>query len=273
MPPPRLELQPAPHRQRADVGPSPSPSAHRRQPRPPRRERQEVSTFLSHIAFAYPVALWSLLLLPAIWWLLRFTPPRPQSVRFPPLRLLLDLVSREEESDRTPWWLMLIRLALAGLLILAVAQPVLAPGQRLAGSSAPLLLVIDDGWAAAKDWNRRQDVIAELIASARNGGAPVVLAPTTPHLQAPALTARDAQQAIAEASRLAPQALATDRMALLKRLEAQYAGSPALTIVWIADGIDAGSARSFADGLKGLAGGGAQVEAVVPETSTLAMAL
>ena len=67
----------------------------------------------------------------SIWWLLRFTPPKPQTVRFPPLRLLLDLVTREEQPDKTPWWLMLLRLALAALLILGGRRiRFYAPGPR-----------------------------------------------------------------------------------------------------------------------------------------------
>jgi hypothetical protein len=65
---------------------------------------------LGTLTFATPLALGALALLPVIWWLLRFTPPRPQAVRFPPFRLLLDLVSREEQPDRTPWWLVALRL-------------------------------------------------------------------------------------------------------------------------------------------------------------------
>ena len=61
-----------------------------------------MSGFLQALSFTTPWALAALALLPVIWWLLRFTPPRPQIVRFPPLRLLLELVSAHEQPDRTP---------------------------------------------------------------------------------------------------------------------------------------------------------------------------
>ena len=47
---------------------------------------------LGALTFATPLALGALALLPVIWWLLRFNPPRPRAVRFPPFRLLLDLI-------------------------------------------------------------------------------------------------------------------------------------------------------------------------------------
>ena len=50
--------------------------------------------FLPAIGFATPLALAGLLSLPVIWWLLRFTPPRPDRIAFPPIRLLLGLADR-----------------------------------------------------------------------------------------------------------------------------------------------------------------------------------
>ena len=40
------------------------------------------------LAFSAPLALSALVLLPALWYLLRLTPPRPREVSFPPLRLI-----------------------------------------------------------------------------------------------------------------------------------------------------------------------------------------
>ena len=134
--------------------------------------------FLQALTFTTPLALGGLLLLPVIWWLLRFTPPRPETVKFPPLRLLLDLVNREEKPDKTPWWLMLLRLAIAALVILGVSHPLHAPGRVDALKREPLLLVIDDTWAAAKDWDKRRAIIAEILDGARSANATVSLAVT-----------------------------------------------------------------------------------------------
>ncbi|MBI2718845.1 MAG: DUF4159 domain-containing protein [Rhizobiales bacterium] len=227
----------------------------------------------SSLTFATPWALAALLLLPAIWWLLRFTPPRPQTVRFAPLRLLLELVNREDQADRTPWWLMLLRLALAALVIIGVAHPSITPGQGTSLGNAPLLLVVDDGWAAAADWNRRRDILAEYIASARQAGAPVTLATTVPELRPHGLAAGDAEAAASRLAALAPQSLAPDRMALLAKLTPAFAASGTLHVVWMSDGIDDGHAADFAKGLEGLAGGKATVEAVIPAASRLPLVL
>ena len=80
---------------------------------------------LGAIGFLNPWVLLALASLPAIWWLLRATPPRPNRVWFPATRLLLDLKEKERTSARSPWWLTLIRMAAAALVIAALAEPVL----------------------------------------------------------------------------------------------------------------------------------------------------
>ena len=103
---------------------------------------------LSSLAFASPWLLVALAALPIIWWLLRVTPPAPRRIAFPAIRLLLGLAPREETPARTPLWLILLRVALAGLVIIAAAHPLLNPQARLA-STGPILVIVDDGWAAA----------------------------------------------------------------------------------------------------------------------------
>src|SRR4051794_8657222 len=110
---------------------------------------------LGSLAFASPWLLAGLAALPILWWLLRVTPPAPRRLRFPAIRLLLGLEPKEETPARTPLWLVLLRMALAAMIILALAHPLLNPSARLAGSG-PLVLVVDDGWAAARDWPARQ---------------------------------------------------------------------------------------------------------------------
>ena len=92
------------------------------------------------LTFAAPLVLTALAALPAIWLLLRITPPQPRRVDFPPLKILADLRPEQETPARTPWWLLLLRLLLAAFLILAAAGPIWNP---LAEDSnrAPLLIV------------------------------------------------------------------------------------------------------------------------------------
>src|SRR5258708_12078660 len=97
--------------------------------------------------FASPLVLVALAALPLLWWLLRVTPPSPRRETFPAIRLLLGLHPTEETPARTPWWLLLLRLVAAGLIILALARPILASSGSLP-TRGPVLLVLSNCCAA-----------------------------------------------------------------------------------------------------------------------------
>ncbi|HEX7108457.1 MAG TPA: DUF4159 domain-containing protein [Aestuariivirga sp.] len=229
--------------------------------------------FLQALTFTTPVALAGLLLLPVIWWLLRFTPPKPQSIKFPPLRLLLELVSKHEQPDKTPWWLMLLRLVISVLVILGVSHPLYAPGQTVAGSSAPLLIIVDDTWAAAKDWSLRRAMLGEIVNEARENDVTLSLATTAPSAREADIVARDADATLKQIAVLEPKALGPDRAKLLTRLKTSFNSATSLHVVWISDGMDQSSATAFAEGLTSLANGRASVDAIMPNATALPMAL
>src|SRR5579862_2158158 len=77
------------------------------------------------MTFVAPLALVALAALPLLWWLLRVTPPAPRRETFPAIRLLFGLQPTEETPARTPWWLLLLRLIAAGLVIIALARPII----------------------------------------------------------------------------------------------------------------------------------------------------
>ncbi len=129
------------------------------------------------IGFVTPAVLLSLLLLPAIWWLLRITPPQPRVIRFPAIRLLRDLVNREETPARTPLWLILMRMVLAALLIFALAGPILKPSAAPPGRG-PEIIVVDNGWAAADSWPAIKAAMVAEIDRAERAGISVVILPT-----------------------------------------------------------------------------------------------
>ena len=115
------------------------------------------------LAFASPLLLWGLVALPVLWFLLRAVPPAPIRRRFPGVALLLGLVDQDRQADKTPWWLMALRMAAIALVILGFAGPVLNPQPR-ESSDKPLLVLVDGGWAEAQDWAARMQQAADLMA-------------------------------------------------------------------------------------------------------------
>jgi Domain of unknown function (DUF4159)/Aerotolerance regulator N-terminal len=187
------------------------------------------------LSFGTPLILAALLVLPLLWWLLRVTPPLPRRTLFPPLRLLRGLEDEEQTPAATPWWLLLLRLLAAALLIVALADPLLGRSPKLA-SNGPLVLVVDNGWTAAKNWDARQEMIADLLRSAQ--GRAVAIIPTAGAAPAGLLNEGEAARIAKE---LKPMPWSGDRAAAAKALgRFNFAAPPAL--YWLSDGIeDAGS--------------------------------
>jgi hypothetical protein len=209
---------------------------------------------LGPIAFLSPWLLAGLLALPAIWWLLRTIPPRPRRLEFPPTRILVGIENREKTPAQTPWWLTLIRMAAAALVILALAEPVLNPNRDKAlTGTGPVVLVVDNGWSSAAQWGTRTFMIERLIAEAEGQSRPLLIAPTANTTQAVSLKIEAPAVAHSTAAAVQPQPFAPDRTATARAIATALAGAKDAVVVWLADGIDHdGSAREFADKLAGL---------------------
>lgn len=194
--------------------------------------------FLSSLSFAAPLILLALLALPALFLLLRATPPRPRRVRFPALIILRELKTAEETPDRTPWWLLLLRLGVAALAILALAGPILnAPKSE--GGTGPIIFIVDDSWAAAPHWRLRQDAIRKGAQEAQAGGREVyILATADPEAPLAPLTG---QAAAGAAAALRPVAARADRKRALEVLRAAADAGPLFNqgadIRWLSDGL------------------------------------
>lgn len=189
---------------------------------------------LPPITFGSPLLLFALLALPALWWLLRVTPPLPRRTIFPPLRLLRGLEDEEQTPAATPWWLLLLRLLAAALLVVALADPLLGRSPKLA-AAGPLVLVIDNGWTAAKDWDTRQELIADLLHSAQ--GRAVAIIPTAGNAPTGLLNEGEAARIAKE---LKPMPWVGDRKAAAQALgRFKFNAAPAL--YWLSDGVEANS--------------------------------
>ncbi|HEU4804324.1 MAG TPA: DUF4159 domain-containing protein [Nitrobacter sp.] len=199
------------------------------------------------LSFLQPLMLLGLLSLPLLWWLLRVVPPRPRRIDFPPTRLLFDIAPKEETPSRTPWWLTALRLAAAALVIFAAAGPVWNPKAGAARSTAPLTILLDDGWSAASSWETRIRAADELIAEADSDRRGVAIVP----LSEPArdITLMPAGTARVALRQLAPKPFAVERVETLPTLERFLKATGDSDIVWLSDGIDSGRGAEFVDGL------------------------
>jgi len=190
------------------------------------------------LSFGAPMVLWGLIALPIIWWLLRLTPPKPQAEVFPPLRILARVLKREETPQQSPWWLTLLRLLLAALVIMALAEPVWNPREKLPTGGKALALVIDNDWAAAPDWDKRVAIAERLINDAGANGVPVVVAFTAEKPNAE-IGPFDAAAALDRLRAAKPRPIPTDRPAVYARVAETLKTLPGASVAVLADGLAA----------------------------------
>jgi len=207
---------------------------------------------LQSVSFVSPWVLVGLLSLPALWWLLRIMPPAPRRIDFPALRLLIGLQTDEKTPNNAPWWLILLRLLAAAAVIVAFAHPVLNPTNPLP-ASGPLVLVVDDDWSSAGGWDRRIDVLTDLVDEAGRANKQVFLATTASTDGAPPVDRGILRppQAKAILQSLAPKPWPGNRTDVLSMIETwQIDGSA--NVVWASNGLTHDGYGDFAESLQRL---------------------
>ena len=204
------------------------------------------------LAFAEPLVLLGLLSLPILWWLLRLIPPQPRRIHFPPTRLLFDIVPKEETPQRTPWWLTLLRLTLAAIVIIAAAGPLWHPPLATATAKAPLVLIIDNGFPAAGTWDLRMRSADDLMARAETDDRGVALIPLSDPTRD--ISLETAAAARVRLKQIRPQPNAVERADALPSIGHFLDTQPDAEILWLSDGVDLGGGKDFAAALGRLVG-------------------
>src|SRR6516162_9383662 len=200
------------------------------------------------LGFTEPLVLTGLLTLPALWWLLRLIPPRPRRIDFPPTRLLFAIAPREETPARTPWWLTLLRLALAATIIIAAAGPLWHPPLAATKTGAPLAILLDDGWTAASTWEARLRTADDIIMRAADDRRAVALLPLS---QGPRdISLETGDSARARLQQIKPVPYRVDRAEALPSLSRLLSANPEIELVWLSDGIDLGNGAAFVTNLE-----------------------
>ena len=223
---------------------------------------------LGALGFAAPWFLLAGLVLPLIWWLLRVTPPAPRLVAFPPIRFVLGLRSPEESPARTPLWLIVLRSLIAMLIVLAVSGPVINPNEGLRGSG-PLILVVDNGWASARNWQDRAAAWNEWLDRAESENRPVRLLTTArgtaggPVAFSDPLRADEAREVLRAVE---PVPWPSDHGAVLAAAESLSPDGSAHT-VWLSDGFESPETQALARRLQQL--GTLDIVAAGPSSTAL----
>ncbi len=199
------------------------------------------------LGFAEPLVLIGLLTLPVLWWLLRLIPPRPRRIDFPPTRLLLEIAPKEETPARAPWWLTVMRLALAALVIIAAAGPLWNPPLATVKTKAPIAILIDDGWTAAAAWKARLRTAEDIISRAENDHRAIALIPLS---EGPRdISFGTAGSARVRLQQIKPVPNTVDRSEALPAIRRFLADARDVEMVWLSDATDVGHGAEFVKNL------------------------
>ena len=203
---------------------------------------------LGPISFLTPWLLAALIALPVLWWLLRAIPPAPVQRIFPGVRLLLGLQDPERMPERTPWWLLALRIAALAAAILAFADPVLNPRAQDA-SRGPLLIVLDGGWGSAPRWQARLARVEDLLDRADRTGRPAAVHVLTEPLPGDnRLPFREARDWVQRLPGLEPAAWAPDRAGFAAWLEGVE--GEGFETIWLTDGLRTEGDTAFLSALQ-----------------------
>lgn len=198
------------------------------------------------IGFATPWLLLTLLALPILWLILRAVPPAPIRRMFPGVVLLLGLKDDDQVSDRTPWWLLLLRMLAVAALIIGLAGPILNPQtDDIAANDGPLLVVMDASWASAASWRARTQALDGLLAQAAREDRRVALL----KLSSPEPTSfQTADDLRARLVGLSPEAWEPGETQITRALDLLPEGD--FDTYWMSDGLERDSRATFLTTLK-----------------------
>ncbi|MCR8722790.1 DUF4159 domain-containing protein [Frigidibacter sp. ROC022] len=188
---------------------------------------------LGPIGFTAPWLLLGLIVLPVLWLLLRAVPPAPVRRLFPGVVLLFGLKDEEHEADKTPWWLLLLRMLAVAAVIVGFAGPVLNPDRTQEGQG-PLLILADGTWADAADWQRRIERIGVALDEAARAGRPAAVVSLTDLPEGP-LPFQAAEAWTQRLPGLTPHPWAPSPEALAAWIKGWEPGS--FDSLWLSDGL------------------------------------
>jgi hypothetical protein len=202
-------------------------------------------------AFASPWLLAFLAALPILWWVLRLAPPSPRKINFPAIALLRDLIQSEETSARTPWWVLILRMLIVFLIIIGFAQPVIGRLPRTI-HHGPLLIVIDNDWASARDWSERQNKLLDIIHEAGRDHRKITFIATTPSANGDPVTVFgpvDSAVAASHMHDIAPEPWPADWIKARALLQSMNPYS-FTDVCWLASGLGTSDTGAFYESLQ-----------------------
>lgn len=207
----------------------------------------------SPVDFEDPEWLAALLLLIPFYMIMRSVPPKAKEEDFPFIKMLFDLTTDEQETDKMPWWQRAVNLAAVSAVAIAAAGPNILDNPNFE-NEGPVLIAVDNGWASGPEWNERVESMISIVRHAHNDGRQVMILPTAPShnnngIQPSGLL--DAQAALDYIERLQPESWSVNHELsedVLEALNGEFGAS-----FWLSNGLQSEATIDFAVTLNDIA--------------------
>ncbi len=117
------------------------------------------------IGFINPYALWGLLSIPIIYYVVRSFPPAPKTFEFSSIYLLKSFNTKITTKSNCPLWLLIFRIFLILLLIAYYSKPYLDKS-KINKDIENYVVYTDLGWSLASEWNKYKNTIHNIMLEA-----------------------------------------------------------------------------------------------------------
>ena len=113
------------------------------------------------INFVNIYALFGLLALPAIFFIMKFYPPNPERMEFSSFFILNNIIKKNTAKTKFPLWLLIFRILLCFLIILFFSKPFLSINTEI-NKYENFVIIADNGWSISSNWQNYKNIIKEI---------------------------------------------------------------------------------------------------------------
>jgi hypothetical protein len=191
---------------------------------------------LGNVSFLLPWTLAAFVLIPALWYLLNVSPPKPKTIKFPAVRILQEMSNTHTIAKKTPWWILLLRSLIISMLIFAMSQPVWDENHAQDGIDTPMVLILDNDWSMMDRWESQKGEAHRLLERAERNDQKVALFTNTQQHQPEFLSAKKTRAFLDTLKAQPWPGQRADILDGITKLLSQSQG--ALSIIWLSNSID-----------------------------------
>ena len=126
------------------------------------------------ISFANIYALFGLISLPLIFFIMKFYPPRPRKIKFSSFFILKNIVKNNAAKTKFPLWLLIFRILLCFLIVLFFSKPFLIMSDQK-NKYKNFVIIADNGGSISSNLKNDKNIIKEISLEAEKSNKEIHL--------------------------------------------------------------------------------------------------